>query len=166
MKAKLLFYLFLFGLLSFGQIWAQNNFLTYPFRVYDEVVLRSGWYYDDYYDSEGVLHSCELHAGPGIDYDQTRLDTPTFTQGSFFILAAADGLVVENLWIGGYGNAIILRHDQASGSVYFTLYGHQENPSPIPVGQSVLRGQGEVKGPWDLLQAKKLNNLQVSGFMK
>lgn len=52
------------------------------------------------------------------------------------IYAAADGIVIESGWTGGYGKAVIIDH----GGGIATLYGHSSQLYVAP-GQSVRRGQ-------------------------
>ncbi|MCR5833894.1 MAG: peptidoglycan DD-metalloendopeptidase family protein [Selenomonadaceae bacterium] len=52
------------------------------------------------------------------------------------IVAAADGVVIEAGWIGGYGNTIMIDH----GSGISTLYGHN-NSLAASVGQYVSQGE-------------------------
>lgn len=52
------------------------------------------------------------------------------------IYAAADGVVIESGWTGGYGKAVIIDH----GGGIATLYGHSSQLYVAP-GQAVRRGQ-------------------------
>lgn len=56
--------------------------------------------------------------------------------GSGNILAAEAGTVVSAGWNGGFGNCVIIRHDNG----LYSLYGHMANLS-VYAGQSVYRGQ-------------------------
>ena len=124
---------------------AQNDkFLTFPFEQSADVEITSAWYYSDYYDSDGVLHTCELHSPNGaIDYDEADIGGEV----SFKVLAAADG-VVEKITFSAppynYGNMVTLRHE-VNGSIYFTKYAHlREDPRSIgliDVGDDITRGQ-------------------------
>lgn len=74
-----------------------------------------------------ILNTIRAHRG--VDYA-----APTGTP----IKATGDGIVAERGLIGGYGNAIILRH----GSKYTTLYGHMSRfAQNTAVGQRVKQGQ-------------------------
>jgi murein DD-endopeptidase MepM/ murein hydrolase activator NlpD len=74
-----------------------------------------------------ILNTIRAHRG--VDYA-----APTGTP----IKATGDGIVAERGFIGGYGNAIILRH----GSKYTTLYGHMSDfARDTAVGQRVEQGQ-------------------------
>ena len=53
------------------------------------------------------------------------------------ILAAADGVVVSNTYDSGWGWYVKIKH--VGG--YHTLYAHQNEKSPVVVGQNVARGQ-------------------------
>lgn len=64
------------------------------------------------------------------------------TGGGYAIKAAGDGVVEDNYYDGDFGNMIIINHGVlADGSRYRTLYAHFANPSPIPVGANVTKGQ-------------------------
>ncbi|MCY0988726.1 M23 family metallopeptidase [Nannocystis sp. ILAH1] len=56
------------------------------------------------------------------------------------IPAAADGSVVFNGWVGGYGNTIVLEHT-IRGQTVHTLYGHMNVASPLAVGTQVTTRQ-------------------------
>jgi murein DD-endopeptidase MepM/ murein hydrolase activator NlpD len=52
------------------------------------------------------------------------------------VRAAKSGIVTYSGWLGGYGNAIIIQHDDT----YKTLYAHLSRRH-VAVGQRVRRGQ-------------------------
>lgn len=52
------------------------------------------------------------------------------------IIAADDGTVSLSKWNGGYGNCVIINHNNG----YSTLYGHMKAASSLRVGQSVKKG--------------------------
>lgn len=126
---------------------SPDAFITYPLVDFDDgervLVLRSGWYYDDYYE-EGVLQHCVPHAGGGgLDYDFVPAPFGDPVTGTAHVVAAADGNVVRNdspSASGGYGNRVIIEHS-VNGHVYRTAYAHLRERSPVPVGAPVHRGQ-------------------------
>lgn len=68
------------------------------------------------------------------------------------IVAADSGTVILSKWYGGYGNCVMINHNNG----YITLYAHMKAPSPLKVGQSVYKGvttvgyvgqSGRVNGP-------------------
>jgi murein DD-endopeptidase MepM/ murein hydrolase activator NlpD len=93
----------------------------------------------------GAIITQGIHGWNGIDLGAAR-GTP--------IRAAADGTVIiarnNGGWNGGYGNYVVITHDNGSQ----TLYGHMKNAIVSP-GQSVSAGQtigyegstGESTGP-------------------
>lgn len=52
------------------------------------------------------------------------------------IVAADDGVVSLSGWNGGYGNCVVIKHNNG----YSTLYGHMKSASPLRKGQSVRKG--------------------------
>ncbi|MDF7675765.1 M23 family metallopeptidase [Neisseriaceae bacterium ESL0693] len=73
-----------------------------------------------------ILHTLMMHSG--IDYA-----APTGTP----IYATADG-VVQSIGVrGGYGNTVVLSHNEAVE----TLYGHMSAFAPLAAGQSVMAGE-------------------------
>jgi len=88
---------------------------------------------------------------PGVD-----IATPS---GSL-VLAAMDGEITESRFIGEYGNAIILNHNQS----YFTLYGHLSD-NFVKKGDKVRKGQviglsgstGHSTGPHLHFEVRYLN---------
>lgn len=87
----------------------------------------------DYYVNPmpGALFTQALHGWNGIDLGAAR-GTP--------VHAAADGTVIiarnNGGWNGGYGNYVVITHDNGTQ----TLYGHLKNTVVSP-GQSVSAGQ-------------------------
>lgn len=73
-----------------------------------------------------ILHTLLMHSG--IDY-AAPMGTP--------IYATADG-VVESIGVrGGYGNTVMLRHNESVE----TLYGHMSAFAPLTEGQTVAAGE-------------------------
>ena len=72
-----------------------------------------------------IYGTVRLHAG--VDLDASYGDP---------IHAAANGVVAETGWMGGYGNAVIIDH----GSGLATLYAHQSQIA-VSEGQEVTRGE-------------------------
>ena len=56
------------------------------------------------------------------------------------IPSAADGVVVYNGYMSGYGNTIVVEHT-VNGETVHTLYAHMNEESPLPVGTEVSAGQ-------------------------
>ncbi len=81
----------------------------------------------------GGIRSQGIHGNNGVDLAHT-LGTPMYASASGQVLIAKTGG-----WNGGYGNYIVISHDNGSQ----TLYAHLNSVSAV-VGQSV--GQGEVIG--------------------
>ena len=52
------------------------------------------------------------------------------------IVAADDGVVSLSGWNGGYGNCVVIKHNNG----YSTLYAHMKSASPLRKGQSVRKG--------------------------
>ncbi len=52
------------------------------------------------------------------------------------IVAADDGVVSLSGWNGGYGNCVVIKHNNG----YSTLYAHMKSQSPLRKGQSVRKG--------------------------
>lgn len=52
------------------------------------------------------------------------------------VYAAEDGVVIESRWGGGYGNMVLIRHDNG----FVTRYGHNSRNLVVP-GERVRRGQ-------------------------
>jgi murein DD-endopeptidase MepM/ murein hydrolase activator NlpD len=79
--------------------------------------------YDPYY------RVWQLHAG-----------TDFAAGGGTPIHAAADGVVIQAGWNGGYGNYTCIRHGQFHGADFSTCYGHQSRIN-VHVGEHVRRGE-------------------------
>jgi len=137
MKSKMLFLSFIaFWLFTYDAL-GQDRFLTYPLEQSINAIIRSGWYYDDYYEGE-VLHSCELHLPSGaIDYDENVIGG----QASFKIIAACEGIVVISGWSDSYGWRVVLKHTLSNGHIYFTAYTHLNEEPYLNEGDVVLRNQ-------------------------
>jgi murein DD-endopeptidase MepM/ murein hydrolase activator NlpD len=73
----------------------------------------------DPFSGEGAIHT-------GVDL-AAPMGTP--------VRAAADGIIVETQWFGGYGRLIIIDH----GNGVQTYYGHLSSFDVVP-GQEVRRG--------------------------
>ena len=115
----------------------SGNKITYSYATRNVSVPafsggRMGWpsassnltsYYG--YRVHPIFGTRKLHSGIDIG---AGAGTPTY--------AAADGIVVEAGWTGGYGKAVIIDH----GGGIATLYGHSSQLYVAP-GQSVKRGQ-------------------------
>lgn len=72
-----------------------------------------------------ILKTAKFHTG--IDY-AAPLGTP--------VKAAMEGNIVFKGWKGGYGNTVMIRHENG----FETLYGHLSGFSDISVGQPVTKG--------------------------
>ena len=73
-----------------------------------------------------ILHKWRMH--DGIDY-VNKIGTP--------IHSVADGKVIFKGRLGGYGNAVKIKHKNS----YITLYGHLRNFAHIRVGQYIKQGR-------------------------
>jgi murein DD-endopeptidase MepM/ murein hydrolase activator NlpD len=109
------------------QIGAQPHFLSLPFTK-PNITIQQGWIYTD-----GYLH----HPKGAIDFINGTLDQSSTWQ-TFSIVAAAGGVATwDNDPKSGYGNMVLIRHDQtdSQGRHYFTLYAHIQDgtvPAAIP----------------------------------
>jgi murein DD-endopeptidase MepM/ murein hydrolase activator NlpD len=81
------------------------------------------------------------------------------------IMAAGDGIVKQKGWVNGYGNFVLLQHN----NTYSTAYGHMSRFATIQVGGRVKQGQvigyvgmtGRATGP-HLHYEVRQNNIQVN----
>jgi len=97
-----------------------------------KVVTSGGPSYEGYYMKpvSGAARTQGIHGYNGVD-----LGAPVGTP----IMAAADGdvIIVKNGgWNGGYGNYVVIRHDNGTQ----TLYAHNSSNIVYP-GQYVVQGQ-------------------------
>jgi len=72
-----------------------------------------------------ILHRWRMH--DGIDF-VNRVGTPIYT--------VADGKVIYKGWLGGYGNAVKIKHRNG----YITVYGHMKGFGHIRKGQYIKQG--------------------------
>lgn len=77
------------------------------------------------------IHGKEFHKG--IDISSSGIYGAK-------IVAADSGTVVLSKWYGGYGNCIMINHNNG----YITLYAHMKAASPLKVGDKVTKGQTVV----------------------
>lgn len=94
--------------------------LAYPVPGYESAVSSSYGWRTDPYTFERTFHN------------GTDIPAPIGT----IIIAAADGIVIEAGWKGGYGNAVVINH----GSNVTTLYAHNSSLA-VHAGQTVKAGQ-------------------------
>ena len=82
------------------------------------------------YSNDGDFHPGEdWNLTSGGDADEGEL-----------VYAIADGVVLFNDCVANYGNAIIIVHKTSSGEFITSFYGHLENNSKLPVGESINKG--------------------------
>lgn len=93
--------------------------LVFPVPHHRAVSSSYGWRTDPF------TYERSFHSG-------TDIPAPAGTA----VVAAADGIVIESGWKGGYGNAIVIDH----GSGLKTLYGHNSSLD-VQAGQTVKAGQ-------------------------
>ncbi len=56
------------------------------------------------------------------------------------IPAAADGVVIWNKTLGGYGNCVVIKHTSLNGPVFYTLYAHLDQPPTLALGSPIKAG--------------------------
>ncbi len=82
---------------------------------------------------DNILITCVF----GCYYNHTGLDLQNYYNRYGEVYAADNGIVEENAWSnGGYGNYVIINHNNG----YRTLYGHLNVPGFLPVGSVVEKG--------------------------
>jgi murein DD-endopeptidase MepM/ murein hydrolase activator NlpD len=85
------------------------------------------------------------------------------------IMAAGDGIVAQKGWVNGYGNFVLLKHN----NTYSTAYGHMSRFGNIALGGRVKQGQvigyvgmtGRATGPHQHYEVRA-NNAQVNPAAK
>ncbi len=104
--------------LAAGLLASNNSNVYYPLTLPAEVTSPFGW------RIHPISGASSFHAG-------TDLGAPMGAP----VLAAASGQVISANWMGGYGNAIVIQHNQTQE----TLYGHLSEINVQP-GQRVEPG--------------------------
>lgn len=147
MKFKVVCFLFLFSTIAVG----QPNF-TSPIDVFPDL----GGYRGYGWNLGSLFHTSDDYASPvGAN-----------------VLAVLDGEVVYNQTASGFGalnaqdcganisssgsnscpgGAIVLKHTDSNGDIFFALYGHLQNRITKTAGQTILQGEklGEVSDFWN-----------------
>lgn len=109
-----------------------DHYLPYPYGNLDGNLLL--------WDGKLRPDPLEIDCDYGVNcYDNHNgIDFQHSIEGDETILAAADGKVVKNDYIVGYGNSILIDHHNG----YATFYGHLKDGSiKVNVGDDVFQGQ-------------------------
>jgi hypothetical protein len=143
-------------LLSSLEAAAQSpRFLSSPFKDAD-IRVQQGWYYSD-----GRIHK----PNGGIDY--VKGSTASSSWESFDVVAAADGVAVwDDDPNSGYGNVVLIRHDQADaqGRAYFTLYAHCQDGTVDPSIPKLGRKNREYQKWKHVLRGDFLGKAGSTGY--
>lgn len=77
---------------------------------------------------------------PGASVYHYGLDIAGGGRKTVPIVSAADGVVIKNQWMSGYGNVVFIKH-VIEGKDFVTVYAHMDRPGSKSVGTQVQKGE-------------------------